>query len=307
MSQPQLAIRTEGLTKRYGAVAALADLDLEVSTGEVVGYLGPNGAGKTTTIRLLLDLIRPSAGRAEIFGVDCQRRPIEAHRRVAFVPSDANLWPGLTGEETLHLLGKVQGHVDTAYRDQLVHRFELDLSKKVRVYSRGNLQKVLLVGALMTRAELLILDEPTTGLDPLMEHVFRETVAEARGRGQTVLLSSHVLSEVEAVCDRVAILRAGRLVERGSLSEMRHLAATTVEATFAGAPPDLSTIAGVSDLTNDGHSIRCQVRGSIEPLLHAIDGSGVTRLISREPSLEELFLSLYGESDVEDHVVSHVG
>lgn len=290
------AVRTQGLSKSYGDVTALVDLDLEVAEGEIVGYLGPNGSGKTTTIRLLLGLIRPTAGRAEIFGLDCQKEPARVHRRVAFVPGEANLWPTLTGAETLHFLGQVHGEVDDAYRDELVARFDLDTSKKVRVYSRGNRQKILLIGALMTRADLLVLDEPTNGLDPLMEHAFRRSIEEARQRGQTVFLSSHTMSEVEALCDRVAILRDGRLVETGSLSEMRHLSSLTIEATLGGAVPDLSGVPGVSGVDVDGHSVRCQVHGSVEPLLEVLAGCQVTRLLSREPSLEELFLALYGES-----------
>jgi ABC-2 type transport system ATP-binding protein len=230
------AVTTRGLTKRFGSVSALEDLDLEVHQGEVLGYLGPNGAGKTTTIRLLLGLLVPTAGRCEIFGIDATRKPVEAHGRVAFVPGEANLWPKLTGAETLHLLGQVQGRVDEAYRDELIDRFDLDPSRKVRTYSKGNRQKVMLVAALMTRADLLILDEPTAGLDPLMEQVFRSSVREAQERGQTVFLSSHILSEVEALCDRIAILRQGRLVELGTLDQLRHLAALSVDATFAGTP-----------------------------------------------------------------------
>jgi ABC-2 type transport system ATP-binding protein len=207
------------------------------------------------------------------------------------------LWPALTGKETLHLLGQVHGQFDQSYRDELIGRFELDVSKKVRAYSRGNRQKVLLIGALMTRADLLILDEPTSGLDPLMEQAFRHTVHEARDRGQTVFLSSHLLSEVEALCDRVAILREGRLVETGSLEELRHLSAVTVEASFAGKVPDLSGVPGVSGVVYDGRSVHCQVRGPIEPLLRVVTDAGVTRLVSREPSLEELFLALYGERE----------
>ena len=242
----ETAIRTEGLSKRYGAVDALRDLDLELAQGEVVGCLGPNGAGKTTTIRLLLGLIRPTSGRAEIFGLDCQRQTVAAHRRLAYVAGEANLWPSLTGAETLHLLGRIQGRVDTAYRDELIARFELDPSKKVRAYSKGNRQKLILIGALMTRPDLLLLDEPTSGLDPLMEQAFRHCIGEARERGQTVFLSSHILSEVEALCDRVGILREGVLVEMGTLAQMRHLAALTVEATFDGDAPDLSAVPGVS-------------------------------------------------------------
>jgi ABC-2 type transport system ATP-binding protein len=289
-------VRTAGLSKRFGTVVALKDLDLEVSTGEVVGYLGPNGAGKTTTIRLLLGLVRPSAGSAEIFGLDCQRQTVEAHRRLAYVPGEANLWPSLTGAETLHLLGNIQGRVDVGYRDELVGRFEFDPSKKVRTYSKGNRQKVILIAALMTRPDLLVLDEPTSGLDPIMEQAFRLSIHEAKERGQTVFLSSHILSEVEALCDRVAILRDGRLVEMGTLAELRHLSALTVEATFDGTVPDLSGVPGVSAIEVTGRVLRCQVRGSVGPLLQLLAAAGVRGLLSREPSLEELFLAHYGAS-----------
>jgi ABC-2 type transport system ATP-binding protein len=288
------AIRTEGLSKRYRAVEALSALDLEVAEGEVFGYLGPNGAGKTTTIRLLLGMIRATAGRAEIFGVDCQADPVAAHRRVAYVPGEAALWPSLTGEETLHLLGRVHGQLDTGYRDKLISLFELDTSRRVRAYSKGNRQKVLLIAGLMTRADLLLLDEPTGGLDPLMEQVFRDCVLQARERGQTVFLSSHILAEVEALCDRVAILRAGRMVEAGSLADLRHLSSLAVEAEFPAAPPDVSAIAGVTAVEIDGSRLRCQVTGSMTPLLQLLAPAGARRVVSREPSLEELFLAHYG-------------
>jgi ABC-2 type transport system ATP-binding protein len=288
------AIRTEGLSKRYGSVAALSDLDLEIAEGEVVGYLGPNGAGKSTTIRLLLGLARPTAGRAEIFGLDCRRQTVEAHRRLAYVPGEANLWPSLTGAETLHLLGRVQGQVDPTYRDELIQRFALDPSKKVRAYSKGNRQKLLLIAALMTRPNLLLLDEPTSGLDPLMEQAFRHCVQEARDTGQTVFLSSHILSEVEALCDRVGILREGRLVEIGTLAAMRHLSALTVELVFDAVPPDLSMVPGVKRVVVDGRHVHMEVQGPIEPLIDALAGTGVRELVSREPSLEELFLAHYG-------------
>ncbi len=290
-----VAIRTEGLSKRYGSFDALADLDLEVVKGEVLGYLGPNGAGKTTTIRLLLATARPTTGRAEIFGLDCQRQSVEAHRLFTYVPGEANLWPSLTGAETLHLFGRLHGRVDEAYRQELVERFDLDVAKKVRAYSKGNRQKVLLIAALMCRPELLILDEPTSGLDPLMEQEFRRAIAEAKSRGQTVFLSSHLLSEVEALCDRVAILRSGRLVELGSLDEMRHLSSLLVEVTFVGAVPDLSTVSGVRSAKAEGHTARLEVAGPIDPLLKVLAQHQVRELISREPSLEELFLSLYGD------------
>ncbi len=295
------AIVTKGLTKRFGRVNALEDLDLEVHQGEVLGCLGPNGAGKTTTIRLLLGLLEPTSGSCQLFGVDATRHPVEAHRRVAFVPGEADLWPKLTGMETLHLLGRVHGRVDESYRDELIERFDLDPSKKVRAYSKGNRQKVILIAALMTRADLLILDEPTSGLDPLMEQVFRGCIGQARQRGQTVFLSSHILSEVEALCDRVAILRAGHLVELGTLHELRHLATVSVNATFAGPVPDLSAVPGVSHVTSDGHAVHLDLRGSVRPLLRELANTDVTGLQSREPSLEELFLGHYGVSETDGH------
>ena len=293
------AIRTFGLTKRYRNVAALDELDLQVPQGEVFGFLGPNGSGKTTTIRLLLGLISPTRGRAEIFGLDCQRQPVAVHRRLAFVAGEANLWPALTGAQTLHLLGRVHGAVDEAYRDELVARFELDTSKKVRAYSKGNRQKVILIGALMVRPDLLVLDEPTSGLDPLMEQAFRRSIGEARDRGQTVFLSSHIMSEVEALCDRVGILRAGKLIDIGTLSQLRHLSALSVEAVFDGDVPDLSRIPGVTSVDVQGRLVRCHVRGSVEPLLKVLADAGVSRLVSHEPSLEELFLAQYGGGDVD--------
>jgi ABC-2 type transport system ATP-binding protein len=293
------AIRTQDLSKSYGSTDALASLDLEVPSGEVLGYLGPNGAGKTTTIRLLLGLINATRGRAEIFGVDAQADPVEAHRRVAYVPGEASLWPSLTGAETLHLLGRVQGSFDPAYRDLLIERFAFDTSKKVRTYSKGNRQKLILIAALMSRAELLLLDEPTSGLDPLMERAFRDSVEEARENGQTIFLSSHILSEVEAVCDRIAILRAGRLVDVGSLAEMRHLSALQVEAELDGPAPDVSGVPGVKAIDTEGNRLRCQVTGPIEPLLEVLVHVGVRHLTSTEPSLEELFLAHYGAADGE--------
>jgi len=293
MAKP-IAIKTHGLSKRYGQQFALKNLELEVYEGEVLGYLGPNGAGKTTTIRLLLGLIKPTAGNATIFGLDAQRKAPEVHRRLAYVPGDVNLWPSLTGKETLALLGRVQGRIDPAYRDELIARFDFDPSMKVRSYSKGNRQKLGLIAALMTRADLLVLDEPSSGLDPLMEQTFRGCVREARDRGQTVFLSSHILSEVGAVCDRVAILRCGEMLQIGSLDEMRHLSALSVEATFEGAPPDVGAVPGVFALEVDGQKLRCRVMGSMEPLLRVLASEGVRELISTKPSLEELFLSQYG-------------
>jgi ABC-2 type transport system ATP-binding protein len=260
--------------------------------------LGPNGAGKTTTIRLLLGLIRPTGGNAEIFGLDSQAKKMEIHKRLAYVPGEASLWPSLTGAETLHLLAQVHGKTDEAYRKKLIKRFDFEPDKKVRTYSKGNKQKVNLIAALSTRAELLILDEPTAGLDPLMEEAFRESVGEAKANGQTVFLSSHVLSEVEALCDRVAILRAGKLAEVGTLAELRHLSALTVEATFEHVPPRVDHIKGVSGVKVAGHQLSCQVRGPIDELLRVIADAKPRTFLSREPSLEELFLALYGEKNL---------
>ncbi len=293
------AIHTEGLTKRYGSTLALDGLDLNVKTGEVYGYLGPNGSGKTTTIRLLLGLHRPSAGRAQLFGVDAWREPVRAHRRVAYVAGEPFLWPALTSAETFELLARVHGGTDVAYRDELVKRFQLDQNKKVRALSKGNRQKVQLIAALATRAQLLLLDEPTSGLDPLMEVAFRECVVEAKDRGQTVFLSSHILGEVEAVCDRVGILRKGRLVDEGTLAQLRHLAAQTVEVTFAGpqAPPELPALPGVRSEPAGPNTVRYEVTEGIGPLIAALAEHPVATLTSREPTLEEIFLHHYDSSD----------
>lgn len=300
-----IAIRTQGLTKRYGSFEALAPLDLEVKKGEVLGYLGPNGAGKTTTIRSILGLIRPTAGRAEIFGIDAWTSKVEAHKRLAYIPGESIFWPNLTGAETLHLLGRIHGQIDPAYRDELIQRFEFEPSKKVRTYSKGNRQKINLIAAFSTRAELLIMDEPTSGLDPIMEQAFRQTVLEAKSNGQTVFLSSHILEEVEALCDRVGILRAGRLVELGTLAKMRHLSAVTIEAAFTGKAPDVSDVPGVKNVQLVGRTLRCQVHGSIEPLLRRLAATDIKKLTSREPSLEELFLSLYGDTETRNPEPGH--
>jgi polyether ionophore transport system ATP-binding protein len=290
-----VVVETRGLSKRYGSQLALKDLDLDVYEGEILGYLGPNGAGKTTTIRLLLGLISPTAGGASIFGLDVTRDAPEIHRRVAYVPGEANLWPGLTGAETLALLGRVHGRVDEPYRDELIKRFDFDPSKKVRAYSKGNRQKLNLIAGLMSRAELLILDEPTSGLDPLMEEVFKECIRDSKRNGQTVFLSSHILSEVEALCDRVGILRNGELLQVGTIAELQHLSAVTVNVTFDGAPPDVRGVEGVGAVTVEGQRLRCEVTGSMEPLLEALCGHEVRELLSARPSLEELFLSHYGD------------
>lgn len=291
-------LQAKSLTKHYGSVVALDNLTIDLPAGEVLGYLGPNGAGKTTTIRALLGLIRPTSGNAEIFGFDVQRQKLEAHKQIAYVPGEATLWPSLTGEETLHLLGKVHGAIDAEYRDELIKRFKFEPAKKVRAYSKGNRQKLSLIAAFMTRAPLLIMDEPTNGLDPLMEQVFRDCVREAKAAGQAVFLSSHILDEVEVLCDRVAILRSGKLIEIGTLNEMRHLSALKVEIIFEGPAPDLTNIANIKNVQLDNaRHIQCEVSGSIEPLLQALADTKVIKLLSREPSLEELFLTLYGAGE----------
>ena len=293
----EAAIRTEGLTKRYGDTLALDGLELDVRPGEVYGFLGPNGAGKTTTIRLLLGLHKPTAGRAFLFGVDAWRDPVAAHRRAAYVAGEPFLWPALTGAETLTYLARLRGSTDTAYRDVLVDRFQLDTEKRVRALSKGNRQKVQLVAAFATRADLLLLDEPTAGLDPLMEVAFRATVLEAKERGQTVFLSSHILSEVEALCDRVGILRRGRLVDQGTLDELRHLSAQAIEVTFEGPAPELPPLAGVHVDRAGPQALRFEVTGSVGPLLEALAPHRVVALTSREPSLEEIFLHHYDAAD----------
>jgi ABC-2 type transport system ATP-binding protein len=291
------AIHTDGLTKRYGSTIALESLDLTVGPGEVYGYLGPNGAGKTTTIRLLLGLHRATAGRAELFGDDAWNDAVAAHRRVAYVAGEPTLWPGLTGAETVAYLGNLHGSTDPAYRDELIERFRLDAAKKVRALSKGNRQKIQLVAALATRADLLILDEPTSGLDPLMEQVFREVVGEAKVRGQTVFLSSHILSEVEALCDRIGILRQGRLVDEGTLAELRHLSVQTLEVTFAGPRPDIRPLPGIKSEIVDDNTLRFEVSGSLPELLADLARHPVATLTSRLPSLEEIFLHHYDAAD----------
>ncbi|MGZ6300362.1 MAG: ABC transporter ATP-binding protein [Candidatus Limnocylindria bacterium] len=287
------AIATQKLSKRYGATVALDGLDLTIPEGEVYGYLGPNGAGKTTTIRLLLGLHRPSSGGAELFGIDAWGDPVRAHRRVAYVAGEPFLWPSLSGAETLEFLAHLHGGTDVAYRDVLVERFQFDTNKKVRALSKGNRQKVQLVAALATRADLLLLDEPTSGLDPLMEMAFRASVQEAKERGQTVFLSSHILSEVEAVCDRVGILREGKLVDEGTLASLRHLGAQVVEVTFAGEAPSLAQLPGVHVVPAGRNALRFEVTGAVAPLIRALAEYPVQSLRSREPSLEEIFLHHY--------------
>ena len=287
-------IDIRGLCKNFGRTRALDGLDLAVPRGEVHGLLGPNGAGKSTAVRILLGLLRSDGGSAALFGGDPWRDPVQLHRRLAYVPGDVNLWPNLTGGETIDLLGSLRGGLNRARRDELIHRFELDPRKKGRAYSKGNRQKVALIAALASEAELLILDEPTSGLDPLMEAVFREYVAEAKGRGATVLLSSHILAEVEQLCDRVSIVREGRTVDSGSLAELRQFSRTTITAQLSRPPVGLAEIEGVHALTVDGDSVHCQVDPeALEAVLRALADVGVRTLTSRPPTLEELFLHYY--------------
>jgi ABC-2 type transport system ATP-binding protein len=290
------AISVNGLVKTFGHVRALDGLDLTVASGEVHGFLGPNGAGKSTTIRVLLGLLRADAGEVRLLGGDPWRDAVELHRRLAYVPGDVNLWPNLTGGEAIDLLGRLRGGIDTARREELIERFELDPTKKGRTYSKGNRQKVALVAGLASDAELLLLDEPTSGLDPLKETVFQECIEEARQAGRTVLLSSHILAEVEALCDRVSIIRAGRTVETGTLAELRHLTRTAIDVETVQAPSGLEALAGVHDLHIDDHRARFDVdTAKLDEALRHISGLGVRTLTSQPPTLEELFLRHYGD------------
>jgi ABC-2 type transport system ATP-binding protein len=288
-------IRTRGLTKHFGDVVALDGLDLQVERGEVFGFLGPNGAGKSTTIRLLLGLVRPTAGEAWLGGV-----PVgdvaHAHRSVSYVPGDVSLWPQLTGAETLELLGNVSGGVDRALRDELVERFNLDVSKRARTYSKGNRQKVALVAAFMTRPDVLLLDEPTAGLDPLMEAEFQALAREASKRGQTVFLSSHILDEVEDLCGRVAILRSGHLVEVAVLEDLRDITTTVLEATLDGPVPDLADVPGVIGVEPMHAGVRVTVTGRPDAALQRLLTAGILRLQSRAPTLEQVFMTYYDVS-----------
>ncbi|CRK49819.1 Multidrug ABC transporter ATP-binding protein [Rhodococcus sp. RD6.2] len=287
-------IEVRNLHKHFGRTRALDGLDLNVGEGEVHGFLGPNGSGKSTTIRILLGSLRATSGTATVFGRDPWSDAVDLHRDLAYVPGDVTLWPSLTGGETVDLLGRMRGGLDTARRADLIARFELDPTKKARAYSKGNRQKVALVSAFSSHARLLLLDEPTSGLDPLKEEVFRECIAEARGRGATVLLSSHILSEVEALCERVTIIRAGTTVESGSLADMRHLRRTSITAELLGDPGDLDRLPGVADVHLDGTTLRCQVDAdNLGALIRVLGDTGVRSLVSTPPTLEELFLQHY--------------
>ncbi|MBF6350719.1 MULTISPECIES: ABC transporter ATP-binding protein [Nocardia] len=288
------AIEIRDLHKHFGRVRALDGLNLQVSDGEVHGFLGPNGAGKSTTIRILLGLLARTSGEVRMLGRDPWAEAVSLHREIAYVPGDVTLWPSLSGGETIDLLAAMRGGLDTARRAELIERFELDPRKKARTYSKGNRQKVALISAFSSHARLLLLDEPTSGLDPLMEQVFRECVAEAAGRGATVLLSSHILSEVEALCERVTIIRSGRTVESGTLASMRHLSRTSITAELTGDPGDIAALPGVADVSLDDHTLHCQVDGEhLAELVRVLGDTGVRSLISRPPTLEELFMRHY--------------
>ncbi|WP_226346855.1 ABC transporter ATP-binding protein [Agilicoccus flavus] len=290
-----LAIDIQDLHKRFGATRALDGLTLAVPTGQVHGLLGPNGAGKSTTIRVLLGLLKADSGRIRLLGGDPWAQAPELHRRLAYVPGDVSLWPNLTGGEAIDLLGRARGGLDRARRDELLDRFELDPRKKGRSYSKGNRQKVALVAALASDVELLVLDEPTSGLDPLMERVFTDYIRAERTSGRTVLLSSHILSEVETLCDHVSIIRAGRVVESGTLTQLRHLTRTQVTVDLAvPVPAQLTTLPGVHDAQVEGHRLTCQVDDTaLSAVLARFAEIGIRSLVSTPPTLEELFLRHY--------------
>jgi ABC-2 type transport system ATP-binding protein len=294
------AISVSGLHKSFGSTVALDGLDLEVQTGHVHGFLGPNGAGKSTTLRILLGLVRADAGSVSLLGGDPWRDVETLHRRLAYVPGDVTLWPNLSGGEVIDLLGRLRGGVSPTKRDELINRFELDPTKKGRTYSKGNRQKVALVAALASEVELLLLDEPTSGLDPLMEAVFRSAVEDLRRDGRTILLSSHILSEVEALADHVSIIRAGRNVESGALAEMRHLSRTSVDAVLADVPPValLEGVDGIQDLTTDGSHVTFTVdTARVGEVLARLGQYGIQSLTCQPPTLEQLFMKEYRARD----------
>jgi ABC-2 type transport system ATP-binding protein len=290
------AIEIRGLVKCFGSLRALDGLDLTVAPGEIHGFLGPNGSGKSTTIRVLLGLLRKDSGTVRLLGGDPWQEAAELHRRLAYVPGEVNLWPGLTGGEVIDLLGRLRGGLNEQRRAELIERFALDPTKKARSYSKGNRQKVALVAALASDVELLLLDEPTTGLDPIMESVFQDFVDDFRDRGNTVLLSSHILAEVERLCDRVSIIRAGRRVEYGSLGELRHLTRTSVMAELTTPPVGLEDVPGVHSLEIDGRRAAFEVDTvELDRVLGVLHRAGIVSLTSQPPTLEELFLRHYGD------------
>ena len=292
-------IQTRELSKSYGQgdKPALSKLNLDVQPGEIFGYLGPNGAGKSTTIRILMDLIRPTSGEAKVFGLDARKDAVEIHKRVGFLPGEMNLWPNYTGAAVVRYFSSVHGNVDAAYVQQLTRRLELDLSIKVRQYSTGNKRKLGLLLALMHKPDLLILDEPSSGLDPLMQQVFNDLMREQRAAGRTVFLSSHVLNEVQAICDRVAILRGGVLQEVDRVDKLTHTDFRWVRLTFRApmAPSKFEGIDGISDVETNGEQVKLRVVGDFDPVIRAIGPEYVIDMVIQEPSLEEIFLAFYGE------------
>ncbi|MDA8394001.1 MAG: ABC transporter ATP-binding protein [Candidatus Dormibacteraeota bacterium] len=290
-----VAIRTEGLTKVYGQARGLFDLDLEVAAGEVFGYLGPNGAGKTTTIRLLMDMVRPTRGRAEIFSIDCQAQPVQVKRMVGYLPGEMPQWGGMRGSDVVAYVGGLRGRLDRARVGNLAERLDLDLGRRYREYSSGNKRKLGLVLAFMNPSRLLVLDEPTTGLDPLIQQEFYRLVQEEAAAGGTVFLSSHVLSEVERVCQRVGILRGGRLVQVARLDELHSLRYHRLEADFRGEIPleAVRALPGVEDVSGEDHHLSCAVRGDFGPLLEVLGRCRVLNLVTHEPTLEEVFLAVF--------------
>jgi ABC-2 type transport system ATP-binding protein len=290
------AVEISGLTKRFGDVRALDGLDLTVEAGSVAGFLGPNGAGKSTTLRVLLGLLRADGGRVRLLGGDPWTDAVALHRRLAYVPGDVTLWPNLTGGEVIDLLIRLRGRPDGRRKDELLQRFELDPTKKTRTYSKGNRQKVALVAALAADVELLLLDEPTSGLDPLMEAQFSECIAEARAAGRSVLLSSHILAEVEKLCDTVTIIRNGRTVESGTLTQLRHLTRNTVTAVTRDDPAPLARLTGVHDASVDGHRVTFLVDNEhLDAVTRELAALGLESLVCAPPSLEQLFLQHYGD------------
>jgi ABC-2 type transport system ATP-binding protein len=300
------AIHTRGLVKTFGSTRALDGVDLDVVPGEVHGFLGPNGAGKSTTIRILLGLLRKDAGEVRLLGGDPWHDAVELHRRLAYVPGDVHLWPNLSGGEAIDLLADLRGGIDRRRRDDLVERFRLDPTKRCSTYSKGNRQKVAIVAGLASDVELFVLDEPTSGLDPLMEAIFQEVVREVKAAGRTVLLSSHILAEAEALCDRISIIREGRIVESGSLAQLRHLTRTSVTAETSAAVEGLDAIVGVHDLQvldHDGRHVRFEVETDhLDEAIGRLGVAGIRALTSAPPTLEELFLRHYGDDlrSVED-------
>lgn len=289
------SIQINGLTKSYGTTAALDGLDLSVMQGEVHGFLGPNGAGKTTTLRILLGLLRPDAGEVSVLGLDPWADAVELHSRLAYVPGDVELWPELTGGEAIDLLGRLRGGLDPSRRNELVERFDLDPTKKGRTYSKGNRQKVAIVAALASQAELLLLDEPTAGLDPLMEVVFQDVISRIKQEGRTVLLSSHILAQVEKLADRISIIRQGRVVQTETLTAMRHFTRTTIEAHTIEPADGLETLPGIHDLETSDGRVRFSVDGKhLDQAVKHLSGFGLSALSSHPPTLEELMLRHYG-------------